>query len=81
MIIPWQGAGGPFINMLHEHMYKCINSLENEGRNKFVAFWVYMVVILYLIPLVLLVFCYARIGRTLMASMAKQRAMQEGSQK
>ena len=67
--------------MLDEHMYKCRNRLENEGRGKFVAFYVYMVAILYLIPMILLVFCYVRIGRTLMASIAKQRAMQEGSQK
>ena len=67
--------------MVNEHLYKCGNRLIFAGVVQNTGFWAYMFVILYFIPMILLVFCYARIGRTLTASVAKQRAMQEGSQK
>ena len=79
-MITFQAASGPFVNDFHERQYMCYNTLMGELRLYF-AYRMYMVAIQFLIPMGILIFCYTKIGLTLMSSLAKQKAMQEGSDK
>ena len=78
-MITFQAAVGPYVNDYHERLYTCYNTLADKWIH--FAYWMYIVAIQFLIPLGIMIFCYTRIGLTLMSSLAKQKSMQEGSNK
>ena len=79
-MVTFQAAKGPYLNIYHEYQYICYCTLVGNLLVYF-GYRLYIIGIQFLIPMMILIFCYTKIGLTLMSSLAKQKAMQEGSNK